>query len=81
MSPSSLRYVPLPNHPTKMPLKRRTYFIIGGVVIGAIAGASLAPVIGPAVVGLSAAGPVAGEQALSSADDGSYLPLQANLLL
>ncbi|PBL03921.1 hypothetical protein ARMGADRAFT_1070432 [Armillaria gallica] len=43
-----------------MPFKRRTRFIIGGVVIGAIAGASLAPVIGPAVVGLSAAGVVAG---------------------
>ncbi|KAK0193540.1 hypothetical protein F5146DRAFT_386887 [Armillaria mellea] len=59
MSPSP-KYVSLPNYPTKVPSKRRTYFIIGGVVIGAVVGAAVAPVIGPAAIGLGPAGPVAG---------------------
>ncbi len=49
--------------------KLQRYFIIGGVIVGI----ALTPVVLPHVLGLlgfGAAGPVAGEQALSSAENG-----------
>ncbi len=49
--------------------KLQRYFIIGGVIIGI----ALTPVVLPHTLGLlgfGTAGPVTGEQVLSSADDG-----------
>ncbi|KAK0493230.1 hypothetical protein EDD18DRAFT_1181137 [Armillaria luteobubalina] len=43
-----------------MPLKKRTYIIIG-IAVGATIGIILAPIVGPAILGFGAAGPVAGQ--------------------